>query len=378
LSSALALFPDALDRAIPETEGIKYAGSKRKLIPYILRAIDKLKPQSVFDAFAGTTRVSQALAASGYRVYANDIAPWSRVFATCYLMNPYPSGHFGELIDHLNALPGEDGWFTENYGGEATTKSASRRSDSKRPWQRHNTLRLDAIRNEIERLNLNEVEKCVALTSLILALDKVDSTLGHFASYLREWSPRSYDTMTLRIPRLLPRTAEHVVYQDDIFKVLDTVTADVAYIDPPYGSNNDKMPPSRVRYQAYYHLWASICLFDKPELFGKVRRRADSSDVVGASVFEEFRKSASGRFLALEAIERTLQTVRAKHIVLSYSSGGRATATELDELIRRVGTLLEIVEIDHKRHVMAGMRWTGEWIKDNEDPHREFLFVIAK
>jgi len=57
----------------------------------------------------------------------------------------------------------------------------------KRPWQKHNTRKLDAIREEIDRLNLDADDKAVALTSLILALDQVDSTLGHFASYLRDW-----------------------------------------------------------------------------------------------------------------------------------------------------------------------------------------------
>ena len=64
----------------------------------------------------------------------------------------------------------------------------------KKPWQIHNTRRLDAMRDELERLPLSEIEKSVLLTSLMLALDCVDSTLGHYASYLREWSPRSRAT----------------------------------------------------------------------------------------------------------------------------------------------------------------------------------------
>lgn len=361
----------------PRTEGIKYAGSKTKLIPHILRIVDKLRPVSVLDAFSGTTRVSQAFAAAGYAVHANDLAPWSRVFATCYLKSAYPRKHYESLIEHLDHLPGEDGWFTENYGGGGTILGPER-IPLKRPWQTHNTRRLDAIRGEIERLNLSEIEKCVSLTSLILALDKVDSTLGHFASYLREWSPRSFHNMRLQVPRLSVSCSKHTVSQNDILDIVDAVEADVAYIDPPYGSNNDKMPPSRVRYQAYYHLWASVCLFDKPKLFGKARRRADSSDVVAASIFEDFRRNEAGRFVALDAIERILKRLRAKYVVLSYSSGGRATATELAAVIRGVGKLVEVVEIDHKRNVMAGMRWTSEWSKDVELPHREFLFVIKK
>jgi hypothetical protein len=94
-------------------------------------------------------------------------------------LNAAPTKTYQPLIDHLNGLPPADGWFTEHYGGTGL----------KKPWQKKNTRRLDAIREEIDRLQLDEVTKAVAITSLILALDRVDNTLGHFASYLNEWSP---------------------------------------------------------------------------------------------------------------------------------------------------------------------------------------------
>jgi adenine-specific DNA-methyltransferase len=351
--------------AIPPTEGIKYAGSKLKLLPHILELASKIKPRTVFDGFSGTTRVSQAFAQCACRVIANDIAVWSKVFGDCYLLSPHPREHYQRLIDHLNSLPGKHGWFTEYYSG-----------DFKKPWQRHNTLKLDAIREEIEKLRNDE--KAVALASLILAMDEVDSTIGHYASYLNDWSPRSYREMKLRVPRIIPKTHEHEVHNADIFDLVKSIDADLAYYDPPYGSNNDKMPPSRVRYAAYYHLWTSICLFDNPPVFGKANRRADTSDVLSASVFEEYRRNDNGRFIVVEAIERLLRETRARHIILSYSSGGRATAEELNDVIRRAGKLIDVVAVDYKRNVMGGMRRTNEWVRDADETNREFLFLIEK
>ena len=356
----------------PPTEGIKYAGSKLKLLPHILQLAQKVNPQTVFDGFSGTTRVSQAFAQSGYRVIANDIAVWSKVFGDCYLLNPFPHKHYKDLIDHLNAIPGRHGWFTEHYAGHPKPNGL------KKPWQRHNTLKLDAIREEIENLSLSPQQKAVALTSLILAMDEVDSTMGHYASYLNDWSPRSYKQMKLTVPKLIPKTREHETHRADIFDVVSSVDADLAYYDPPYGSNNDKMPPSRVRYASYYHLWSSICLFDNPPLFGKAKRRADTADGLSASVFEEFRKNGSGRFIVVEAIERLLRETKCRNIILSYSSGGRATADELNEVIRSAGKLVEVVEVDYKRNVMGGMRWTHQWVRDAEQRNREFLFLIEK
>lgn len=361
-----------------KTEGIKYAGSKKKLLPHILSLIKKVDAKTVLDGFSGTTRVSQALAQNGYSVIASDISAWSEIFATCYLLNEHTKSHYLPILEHLNNLPPEDGWFTKHYGGDPNEGNSVGSDGLKKPWQRHNTRRLDAIRNEIERMQLSIMEKAVLITSLILALDKVDSTLGHFASYLNDWSKRSYGSLNLEVPALFCSKQKHQVYRGDIFDTLPNVTADLAYFDPPYGSNNEKMPPSRVRYSAYYHVWSSVCLNDKPELFGKAKRRADTSDTVGASVFEEFRRDKNGHLLAVQAINKLLREVNARHVILSYSSGGRATAEELHKVIAENGELVEIIEVDYKKNVMAEMRWTNEWIRDAELPNREFLFLIKK
>jgi adenine-specific DNA-methyltransferase len=375
--TTLALFDD-LCVNVPKTEGIKYAGSKQKLLPHILSLAHKIKPRTILDGFAGTTRVSQAFARDGYQVIANDVSVWSEVFGNCYLINDRPGSYYIPLIEHLNHLTPIDGWFTENYGGEVSEGTSIGIDGLKKPWQKHNTRKLDAIRTEIDRLNITLIEKSVLLTSLIYALDEVDSTLGHFSSYLNDWSPRSYKTMHLQVPKLITRRAEHQMHRQDIFELLPNVEVDLAYLDPPYGSNNEKMPASRVRYAAYYHIWTTICLNDKPSLFGKAKRRVDTSDTISPSVFEEFRRNEQGNLIAVDAIRRTLKAVHAKHIILSYSSGGRATATELNDAIADVGQLVDVVEVDYRRNVMAGMRWTHQWVREAESPNKEFLFLVRK
>ena len=377
MKQTLSLF-DEYVFDVPPTESIKYAGSKLKLIPQILQLVKKVDAKTILDGFSGTTRVSQAFAKFGYNVICNDIAPWSEVLGTCYLLNTKPRDTYQPLIDHLNGIPPIDGWFTEHYGGHANDGCAIQEDGLKKPWQLHNTRKLDAIRQEIENLKLDSVDKAVALTSLILAMDRVDSTLGHFSAYLKDWAPRAYKELILKVPEVFMSEGNHQVYQTDIFKLVSQVSVDLAYFDPPYGSNNEKMPPSRVRYAAYYHLWKSVVLFDKPELFGKAKRRKDSSDQLAASVFEEFRCNPEGRFIAVEAIEKLIKMTQARWILLSYSSGGRATAEELNEVMLTNGKLLAVVEMNYKRNVMAGMKWTLEWANAAEKPNREFLFLLEK
>ena len=363
------------------TEGVKYSGSKLKLLPYILSAIKSLpvnRPiRRVFDGFSGTTRVSQALAKNGYQVISNDVAVWSKVFGECYLKGK-ATAKLREKIDCLNNLKGRSGWFTKHYGGKANGGSAVHSDGKKKIWQIHNTKKLDAIRPEIDKISDSPIERSVLLTSLILALDKVDNTLGHYASYLRQWSPRSFNKMKLNLPLIERGKGPHSVMNEDIFEALPKVKADLCYFDPPYGSNNEKMPPSRVRYGSYYHIWKTVILNDEPKLAGKTNRRSDCNDLQVGSVFEEFRKDEEGRFIALKAIEKLIEEAPSPYILLSYSNGGRAAKEEICELIKSQCSNARIFSIDYRRNVMSNMRWTHDWTKAKEGKNTEFLFLMEK
>lgn len=356
-----------------QTQGIKYAGSKLKIIPYILETIKDLEINNVLDGFSGSTRVSQALAQVGYNVTSSDIASWSDVCGRCFLLHDKKTDYYQNILDELNSLEGYDGWFTENYGGDEMMTT-------KMPFQKKNTRKLDAIRDKIEEMELSDTDKAVILTSLILGLDAVDSTMGHFVSYLSKWSARSHNDLFLKLPNLIKTEGNHRVIQDDIFNVVENNHFDLAYFDPPYGSNNEKMPPSRVRYASYYHIWTSVIKHDKPELFGKVNRREDSRDLVSGSVFEEYRKNDEGNFIAMQSIRDLIHKTNARYVLLSYSSGGRATKKELETILNETGKVLKVIEIDYKKNIMASMRWTNNWLNEaNENnKHQEYLFLMEK
>ncbi|GMO30826.1 MAG: hypothetical protein Ta2B_11740 [Termitinemataceae bacterium] len=364
----------------PSTQAIKYAGSKLKLLSHILSLSKQVNPSTVFDGFSGSSRVSQAYAKENYTVYSNDMAVYSETFNTAFLLNKKDPREYQKLIDHLNSLEPKDGWFTENYGGDDSAGKSANSNGLKKPWQKKNTRKLDAIRDEIDQLKLDNVTKAVCITSLILALDQVDSTLGHYAAYLNDWSPRSYKDLKLEVPELWINKKNNTVMNYDIFEAINKLPAsvDLAYFDPPYGSNNEKMPPSRVRYASYYHIWTTICLNDKPKVFGKAKRRVDSSDTIAASVFEEFRKNNDGKFICLEAIENMINKINAHYIILSYSSGGRATANELSDVLSSHGKIIDIKKIDYKKNVMSTMKWTNDWVKDVEEKNYEYLFLMEK
>lgn len=355
---------------VPPTEGVKYIGSKLRMLPYIVRIVSDLPGiRTVLDGFSGTTRVSQAFYQLGYEVTCNDVAVWSEVFGRCYLQADRPQAYYQELIAHLNALSPREGWFARTYGPMP-----------KSPFQYSNLCKLDAVREEITSLRLDAYDESVLLTSLMLALNNVDSTLGHFSSYLSKWSQRSYRELFLPLPRLLnfslPRKQSEVL-RGDVFQAIEGRRFDLAYFDPPYGSNNEKMPPSRVRYAAYYHFWTSVVLNDHPQVFGRVARRADTRDLLCSSPFEEYRSDSEGRHLAMKTLSELVARTDARYILLSYSSGGRVTKQELLELLEANGRLLQVLEVDYRKNVMAQMKWTNSWASADVG-HQEYLFLIEK
>ena len=353
---------------VPPTEGIKYAGSKLKLLPYILQMTSGLGIRSALDAFSGTTRVAQAFAQSGYDTTANDVAEWSKVFATCYLLSTSPDSYYQPMIDELNSLPGRHGWFAEHYGGSD--------ADGRRPFQLKNAMRLDAIREQIDSWQLTWTDKCVLLTSLIIALDAVDNTVGHYAAYLKGWSARSYHDLWLRLPRRFPIRTRNTVLQGDAMAAAGTYH-DLVYLDPPYGSHNDKMPPSRVRYAAYYHLWKTVVLNDRPQLFGKANRREDTRDTACPSAFEAYAKDGEGHSVAMQAVSDLVQRTAARYILLSYGSCGRVTKQELFDIIEANGKLIDAREIDYRLNAMSAMRRTNEWVTSG-NTCTEYLFLMEK
>ena len=362
------------------TQGIKYIGSKKEILPRIITILQLLQQQtdvnSVLDGFSGSTRVSQALAKNGFTVIANDTAIYSKVCAECYLLTRQQKQYYDAKIEKLNALQGEIGWFSERYGGVDNHGVSIGQDGKKKMWQLHNTKKLDAMLEHIHQEN-NLQDKNVLLTSLMLALDKVDSSLGHQVSYLKKWSQRSYNTLFLKTPDFIINNKNHQVHNKDIFELIKDIKPDVAYYDPPYCSNNDKMPASRVRYSSYYHLWTSICLNDAPEVFGACNRRKDTSDKVATSVFESFKKDdKTGEYITSIKIKELIQNTNAKCVILSYSSSGRTNKKSLQKILNALNYNFLFYEFDYKKNIMHSLQSTNEWT--NHHKNKEYLIIIDK
>ena len=306
---------------------IKYLGSKRTLVPEIVAAVQSVPGvRTVADLFSGTSRVGHALKARGYRVLANDQLAYAFALARCYVEADLEAVERDakRLIEELNALPGRPGYFTDTFCLRS------------RFFQPHNGERIDAIREAVRRKGLAPDLEAVLLVSLMEAADRVDSTTGVQMAYLKRWAPRASNALALRLPALLPRAREGPGHASclDAFDAAETLAADVAYLDPPYNQHS---------YLGNYHVWESLVLWDKPEVYGTACKRVDC---------RERRSPFNSRRECLAIFRRVVEAARAPVLVVSFSDEGFLAREEIEALLRARGEV-RVLECGYKRYVGA-------------------------
>jgi adenine-specific DNA-methyltransferase len=305
---------------------IKYLGSKKRLIPVLSELFVRSGARTALDLFTGTTRVAQAFKSAGGQVTAVDTARYSEVFAKTFIETDPTSVDLHELahvIASLNSIPGEAGYVTETFCVQS------------RFFQPHNGERIDAIRDAIAGDHAGTALEPILLTSLLLAADRVDSTAGLQMAYIKQWAPRSFKPLELRLPELIPGDGRAV--RGDATTIVGHLGSfDLAYIDPPYNQH---------RYFTNYHVWETLVAWDQPEHYGIACKRVDARDDETKSVFNRKREMPS-------ALRRTIESVDAEVIVVSYNDESWVALDELREMCSLHGDVVALA-FDSKRYVGA-------------------------
>ncbi len=306
---------------------IKYLGSKRLLLDRIT-SVARAVPgaTSAIDLFSGTARVAHALKRDGLQVLANDYSAYGHALATCYVQADADEWlhHATALIAELQQTPPEAGYFTTTFCEDA------------RYFTPHNGARVDAIRCAIAERNLPPELEAIALVSLMEAADRVDSTTGVQMAYLKQWAARAAKPLTLRVPAVLPR-AEHgkgAAFQLDALEAAHTLSADIAYLDPPYNQHS---------YLGNYHIWETLVRWDAPEAYGVARKRTDVR--TRQSVFNSRPRFAG-------ALREVISAIDARVLIVSFNDEGYLSRNELVDMLATRGEVI-VLSHDYKRYVGA-------------------------
>ncbi len=255
--------------------------------------------------------MAQAFKAQGVHVTAVDSARYAHVFAQTYVEADAASTDVGALraaVTRLNALPGIEGYVTETFSRQA------------RFFQPPNAARIDAVRDAIEAEFAGSWLHPMLLTSLIEAADRVDSTTGVQMAYVKQWAPRSFNPLELRVPELLEGPGRAV--KGDAVELAPALGHfDLAYLDPPYNQH---------RYFTNYHVWETLVAWDAPEAYGVARKRLDARDPSTRSPFNSKRTMA-------DALASVVASVDCDLLALSYNDESWLTLDQLEGMCAAAG-----------------------------------------
>ena len=341
-----SLFPEvANDNAKRfELESRRYIGNKAKLTQWIMNIIREHTGgfHSFFDVFAGTASVSKAVIPYADNIIMNDFLYSNNIIYRAFFgEGEYDDTKLLSLIARYNGINPDDipdNYFSENFGDKF--------------FDYKNAKLIGWIREDIERhrRSLTEKEYAIMLASLVYSIDKIANTVGHFDAYIKKTI--AYHPLTLQLIKpLSPKSVE--IYREDSNLLAERVSADVAYIDPPYNSR---------QYSRFYHIYENLITWEKPELFGVAMKPKPQN------------MSAYCTTSATTAFRDLIMKLQVKYIAVSYnntydsksgSSKNKITLEDIRSILEQRGKTT-IYDCAHKCFNSGKTEFIG---------HKELLFI---
>lgn len=326
---------------------MRYIGNKTKLLPFIESAFNKyhsdLSELVLCDLFAGTCSVSSHFKTKFGHVISNDLEDYSLALAKNYICNDGAPEGYQRLIDHMNALPLKSGRLSSNFSPEGGDRKF---------FTTNNAQKIQAIREEIEKLAEHEVVYNFLLCSLLESADACSNTTGVYGAYLKKFNARSEQGLVLK--PYLPNPGSGTALQGDAVKVVKNLSGDVLYLDPPYNTR---------KYSSNYHVLNCIVNHRDFEI-KQVQKTVKTVDDSTGDVSEEriFKESVSGlttdmnnsafssKTTVREALEELIENSSGfSTVFLSYNDEGILSIEEVREILSRHGEY-ELLEKQHKRY----------------------------
>jgi adenine-specific DNA-methyltransferase len=381
---------------------IKYMGSKKPIIEFIISAIDAIHipEKPICDLFAGSCSIAAALRRR-YDFISNDIQDYSRVLARTYFSDL--SGYdYDELIKVIDTSAREhENRFRKNYphlfydySKIITLKEYQLIEQEQRAlfenkrfgidfhlftkyysgtyWSFEQCVWIDALRKTAEQYENTSVYYTI-LASIMYGMSYTTQSTGHFAQYRDgDTKPAMENILTYRVKNLYSlfkkKLKELISKLDNSLMTLRTTTLDfqtclrqipektTVYADPPYAP---------VHYSRFYHALETLVKYDYPQIDHKGRYRSD-----------RHQSPFSQKTAAVAAFEQLFEGIirQKSQMVLSYSNKGVIDIEQIQQLAqKKFGSTDYTVSartLDHKHSTMGRF-------EDHEREVVEYL-IIAK
>lgn len=334
-----------LEKSELQINNRRYLGGKNKLVPFIKDVINyECDKFNVFsDIFGGTGIVGNTFNNENNKIIINDLLYSNYAAYITWLSNkPYDKNKIRLIIEKFNNVEvNEENYFSINFGGNYFTKE--------------NACKIGYIRDKIEVMSsdLTEREKCILITSLIYAADKVANTCGHYDAYRKKLD--TTQKLALQIPNIIDKNNDlNEVYNEDANDLVRRIKSDITYIDTPYNSR---------QYADAYHLLENLAKWEKPKVVGVAKKMEDRANI----------KSKYCTVKAPNAFENLIDNIDSKYILVSYSnmaqkgvgrSNAKISNEEIVDILAKRGEV-KVFDTDYKVFT------TG---KTEIDDHKELLY----
>lgn len=309
---------------------MRFIGSKVQLLDKIKEVIDEnVNDQSTnfCDLFSGTSSVARYFK-QYYQIISNDIMHFSYVLQKATIENneiPEFRGlieiGISDPIEYLNTTPLE-GRYLENEKFFFSNNYAPSNICNRMYLTLENANRIDFIRIQIEEWKINgivtENEYFYLLACLIEAVPNISNISGTYGAYLKHWDKRALNKLELENIDVINNNIDNKCYNMDANKLIDDISGDILYLDPPYNSR---------QYVPNYHLLETLSLYDSPKIKG----------VTGLRDYSEKKSNYCYKKNVRQAFDSLIEKANFKHILVSYSTDGLMSVEEIEEILKKYG-----------------------------------------
>lgn len=337
----------------------RYIGNKTRVLPQLMAHVRSACPPDgvVVDPMCGTAAVAAALRADGYRVVASDLMTFAVHHALVRLKLKAPPRFEGlgisylEVLSLLNGLDPAPGYFHREHSGDGTPAGGYA---PRKYLTGYNAAKLDAIQTQIAEWEQSDrvtaLELALLRHDVVLAVNRVANIAGTYGHFRSSWSPTALKPLVLQGSTFQPgRTRPHQVLQGPAERVVDGVSADLCYLDPPY---------MKRQYAANYHLIETIARGDQPAAIGVSGLR---------DWWDQYSDFCSKRKIA-DAFAAIFSKLECSRYLISYSEDGLLSQDQMIVLLSDFGDV-RVSEFAHTRFRSNGSPLGREL--------REFIFDVS-
>ena len=301
----------------------------------------------------------------GYEVISNDLENYARIVNECYLANEneFDFNTWKEIKEKIENYPlVTDGVISTLYAPQDTNNILK---GERVFYTRENAIKIDTYRTAIDEVCPDSYKKFF-LAPLLSEASIHTNTSGVFKGFHKDRNTgigkfggtkgnaleRIMGEITLNPPVLSGKNIPYTVYQSDANELSSEVSADVAYLDPPYNQHP---------YGSNYFMLNVI-------LENKI---PDKISAVSGIVADWNRSNYNKKAKIHNSLEEVVNNLNVKYVLLSYNSEGFLTYDEIIEMLEKYG---EVSVFSTQYNTFRGCRN----LNDRDIHVTEYVFLLKK